>query len=59
MVATTPSCDKVSDDGYVLVDDYGDIPACKAAIEDFRAARGITDPIQTVDWTGVFWQRTR
>ena len=51
--------DKVSVGGYVLVDDYGDIPACKAAVEDFRAARGITDPIQAVDWTGVFWQRTR
>ena len=58
MVATTPSCDKVSVGGYVLIDDYGDIPAGKAAVEDFRAARGITDPIQTADWTGVFCLRT-
>lgn len=58
MVATTPSCEKVCIGGHVLIDDYGDIAACKAAVEDFRAAPRITNPIQTVVWTGVFCQRT-
>lgn len=49
---------KVSVGGYVIVDDYSDIPACRAAVEDYRAAHGITDPILPIDWTGVYWRRT-
>ena len=48
---------KVSAGGFVIVDDYG-LPTCRAAIEDFRLAQGITDPIQLIDWTGAFWQRS-
>lgn len=48
---------KVSAGGFVIVDDYG-LPTCRTAIEDFRQAQGITDPIQLIDWTGAFWQRS-
>ena len=48
---------KVSAGGFVIVDDYG-LHTCRAAIEDFRLAQGITDPIHQIDWTGVFWQRS-
>lgn len=50
---------KLSVGGYVIVDDYGGIPACKAAVEDFRAKHKITEEIKKIDWTGVFWQRTQ
>jgi hypothetical protein len=49
--------DKVSAGGFVIVDDYGALPNCRAAIEDFRRARGIAEPIERIDWTGVFWQK--
>jgi O-methyltransferase len=49
---------KLSVGGYVVVDDYGAIPACKAAVDDFRAQHNITDKIERIDWTGVFWQRS-
>ncbi|MFC7493456.1 MULTISPECIES: TylF/MycF family methyltransferase [unclassified Nocardioides] len=49
--------DKVSVGGYVLVDDYS-IPSCAAAVHDFRDEHGITDPIETVDWTGRFWRKS-
>jgi O-methyltransferase len=49
--------DKVVPGGYVIVDDYGAIPACRRAVEDFRAARRITEPVMRIDWTGVFWRR--
>jgi hypothetical protein len=45
--------------GYVIVDDYGAVPQCKEAVTDFRAAHQIIDPMETVDWTGVYWQRGR
>lgn len=49
---------KLSPGGYVIVDDYV-IPACQAAIADFRGAQGISDPIERIDWTGVFWRKAR
>ena len=48
---------KLSPGGYVIVDDYGAIPACKEAITDFRARHGIIDPMESVDWTGVWWEK--
>jgi O-methyltransferase len=48
---------KVSPGGFIIADDYG-LPTCRAAIEDFRRARGITDQIHQIDWTGAFWQRS-
>jgi O-methyltransferase len=48
---------KVQPGGFVIVDDYGAVPACKRAIEDYRARFGITEPIETIDWTGVYWRK--
>jgi hypothetical protein len=48
---------KVSPGGFVIVDDYGCIEACRQAVTDFRAANGIEDEIVPVDWTGVYWRR--
>lgn len=50
---------RLSIGGYVIVDDYGCVPGCRKAVEDFRARNNITDEIHSVDWTGVFWQRTK
>jgi O-methyltransferase len=49
---------KLSPGGYVIIDDYGAIPQCKEAVTDFRTAHGIIDPMEPVDWTGVYWQRS-
>jgi hypothetical protein len=55
--ALTALYDGLSLGGWVIVDDF-EIPACRAAVEDFRGSRGITDPIRPIDWTGVFWQKS-
>lgn len=47
---------KLSPGGFVIVDDYGAVPACRNAVEDYRARHGITDAIRDIDGTGVFWQ---
>ena len=52
IAAATSACG-----GYVVVDDYGAIPGCKAAVDDFRAANGIDAPLTEIDWTGVWWRR--
>lgn len=56
--ALTALYPKVSAGGFVIVDDYGDIPACRQAVDDYRRAHGVSDPIVPVDWTGVFWRKT-
>jgi len=57
MDAITALYDRLSPGGFLVVDDYGAVPGCRAAIEDFRRERGITAPMHTIDWTGVWWQR--
>jgi len=52
LVALEP---RVSPGGFVIVDDYGGWEPCRAAVDDYRADRGITDTVHTVDWTGVWW----
>jgi O-methyltransferase len=50
---------KLSPGGYLIVDDYGAVAGCKQAVEDYRQAQGITEPIQEIDGFGVFWRRAR
>jgi O-methyltransferase len=46
----------LSEGGFLLVDDFA-IPPCREAVEDFRRERGIDEPIERVDWTGVYWRK--
>jgi O-methyltransferase len=48
---------KVSPGGYVIVDDYKNIPGCKAAVDDYRAEHEVDEPIREIDWTAVYWRR--
>ena len=48
---------ELAPDGVLIVDDYGAIPACRRAVTDFRGEHGIAEPVQTIDWTGVWWRR--
>lgn len=48
---------KVVPGGFVIVDDYQDIAACRHAVDDYRKEHGITEPIIPIDWTGVYWRR--
>jgi O-methyltransferase len=49
--------DKVVPGGFIIVDDYGALPPCRQAVEDFRTEREISTPMETVDWTGVAWRK--
>ncbi|HEX2853807.1 MAG TPA: TylF/MycF family methyltransferase [Opitutaceae bacterium] len=51
--------DKLSVGGFLIVDDYGAVPACKRATEDFRARENIREEIKQIDGTGVYWRRER
>jgi len=50
---------KLSPGGYCLIDDYGGIPACRQAVEDYRSQNHVTEEIIAVDTTGVYWRKMR
>jgi hypothetical protein len=51
--------DGLSVGGFLIVDDYGAVHACRAAVDEFRAERGIGEDLHWIDWSGVYWQRLR
>ena len=59
MDALTALYPRLSVGGYVIIDDYNNafFNACRQAVTDFRAAQHITEPLEEVDWTAVFWRR--
>jgi O-methyltransferase len=58
MVALEALYPKLSPGGFVIVDDYNCVPQCKLAVDEFRAAHAIVDPLEPIDWTAVYWRRT-
>ena len=50
---------KLSIGGYIILDDWGFIPACRQAIDDFRTQQGITEAVLPVDGNAGYWRRER
>ena len=50
--------DRVSDGGYVIVDDYGCLEPCRIAVDEFLAERRLDVELDQVDWTRVCWRKT-
>lgn len=49
--------DRLSEGGWVIVDDYGVIPACKQAVHDFFEMKGIQPRLRAIDGIGVFFRK--
>ena len=49
--------DKVSEGGFIIVDDYHIFPNCRAAVTDFRHSRGIPDVMHDIDSAAIYWRR--
>ncbi|MEZ6127605.1 MAG: TylF/MycF family methyltransferase [Planctomycetaceae bacterium] len=48
---------KLSPGGFLIVDDYGAVKACREAVHDYRTNHRIDEEIVTIDWGGVYWQK--
>lgn len=48
---------KLSPGGYVIIDDYGVLPGCAAAVEDYRQHAKIDVPMLEVDWSARYWMK--
>ncbi|OAA19013.1 O-methyltransferase [Frankia sp. EI5c] len=55
--ALTSLYPKLSPGGFCIVDDYGAIEGCRAAVDDFRARTGVREEMTRIDWTGVYWRK--
>lgn len=49
---------KLSNGGYLIVDDYGAVAGCRAAVDDYRSEHHVVEPIEDIDGWGVFWRKT-
>ncbi|MFE0019914.1 TylF/MycF/NovP-related O-methyltransferase [Amycolatopsis sp. NPDC059021] len=47
---------KLSAGGFCIIDDYS-LETCRQAVGDYRHTHGIEEPIEEIDWTGVFWRK--
>ncbi len=50
---------KLSIGGFLIVDDYGAVKSCKAAVHDFREGRAIREEMLPIDGSGVYWRKLR
>ncbi len=57
MVALEHLYPKLSVGGYVIVDDYQVVPACRQAVTDYVNAQGFVPTIEEIDGVGVFWRK--
>lgn len=47
----------VSPKGFIIIDDYGMVEACKIAVDEFRSVNNITTPLVDIDGSGVYWRK--
>jgi O-methyltransferase len=47
----------LADGGYVIVDDYGAVEGCRLAVDEFRRAQRIEEPMEPIDASAVFWRK--
>jgi O-methyltransferase len=50
--------DKVSINGWIVIDDYEIVPACRAAVHDYLTSRSLRPEIYPIDGVGVFFRKT-
>jgi O-methyltransferase len=49
---------RLSNGGYIIIDDWGAVKGCQQAVIDYRKTHGISDEIIQIDWTGVYWRKS-
>jgi O-methyltransferase len=48
---------KVSRGGYLICDDYTNLHDCRRAVDEYRTANGITEPIVEIDRRAIYWKK--
>ena len=48
---------RLSPGGLLIVDDYGAVRGCRRAVDEYRRRQCIREPVERIDWTGVWWKK--
>lgn len=56
MDSLTNLYNKISPGGFIIIDDFA-LPGCRAAVTDFRSARGVDEPLVAIDRISCYWRR--
>ena len=56
IIALDSLYDRVVPGGFVIVDDYHGVEACRMAVHDFCGKRGFRPVIAEIDGMGVYWR---
>ena len=48
---------RLSSGGFCIIDDYHAISACRQAVTDYRERLNISDEINEIDGSGIFWRK--
>jgi glycosyltransferase involved in cell wall biosynthesis len=48
---------RLSPGGFIIIDDYGAVPGCRQAVDDYRLRNEIATPMRQIDWAGWFWRK--
>lgn len=48
---------KLSRGGFLIIDDYNAVPACNAAVHDFREENSVSETISKISTIGAFWRK--
>jgi hypothetical protein len=48
---------KVAQGGFVIVDDYGFLAACRQAVDEYRVKHDIDEPIKFIGRSCIYWQK--
>ena len=43
--------------GFCIIDDWGAVPGCRKAVEDYRRVMCLSEQVHEIDWTGVYWRK--
>ena len=57
MDALTALYPKLSEGGFVILDDYNAVAGCNDATHEYRDAMGIKDPMTPIKGGGAFWRK--
>jgi hypothetical protein len=55
--ALTELYPRLSRGGWVIIDDYGILPPCQQAVDDFRDRHGVTEELERIDEHAVCWKK--
>ncbi len=56
MVVLENLYDRVSAGGFVIIDDYHAYEQCAQAVNEYRAAKCISDEMIEIDGVGIYWR---